>query len=853
MVAMVNKCCVYGCKSGYSSSKLEKVSLFQFPLKRPDLCCKWMAFVNRKNFRPTKYTRICEKHFEKKYISAGLRKDLIWDMEPVPTIYTAAQMNKSPAQSPAVVSRKPPKARSILPDQLQGFRQSDRISSFDELDERHAPPGYLYHKFENEYVSYYKMCFGSSPRVSRMIRIGKELKVRLERDGVHVPLPGWFSSKPQLNSWSALENFPSYLESICQCDGVDWNLLEELCNLKYVKPKGRSFSANLVCQSLLLRYTSLQAYSMLLKLFPLPCVINLQKRVSGELDPMKVVRLLKTNGEISEDLIVMMDEMYLQKGVQYHGGRWYGSDEKGELYKGIIAIMIQGLKNSLPFVIKVIPEVTLRGDWLSDELSKAVSMLCHEGFNVRAVVTDNHSTNVSAFNKLISEFGTGSDLFIKHPSCNKKTYLFFDNVHLVKNIRNNLLATKMFAFPAIDIAIGANMITSPEGSIEWSDLHKVHELDRKMMDCNLRKAPKLDYKVLHPGNNKQNVNLALAIFHDTTIAACESYFPARPDLSGFLKLVHTWWTIVNSRTRFSPNSLGNAIIPNDGKVLFLDAFAKWLETWLSFNPTAFCLTKSTFNALIKTLKAQSLLITDLLSDGYEFVIMGKMQSDALERRFSQYRQMSGGRFLVSLREVRSSEKIIQYKALLKKNIKFMSEEVAMDTDSAFEDFKQEIDMVNTFELHEAGMTEESDDVSYYVAGYIGKKAAERLGCVDCKASLVSEATGECQYYELLDRGGLSAPSICLDVFVAQCFEILDAANHIISKHSQVPVREAALYLLKKSGLGCGVGCEVHAEKCKNLVCYKVINIYYNNYQKVVTSSEREDAVKLFKKRQLSKN
>ena len=156
-----------------------------------------------------------------------------------------------------------------------------------------------------------------------------------------------------------------------------------------------------------------------------------------------------------------------------------------------------------------------------------------------------------------------------------------------------------------------------------------------------------------------------------------------------------WWTIVNSRTRFSPNSLGNAIIPNNGKVLFLDAFTKWLETWPSFNPTAFCLTKSTSNALIKTLKAQSLLIIDLLSDGYEFIIMGMMQSDALERHFSQYRQMSGGRILVSLREVRSSEKIIQYKALLKRNIKFMSKEVAMETDSAFEDFKQEIDLVNT--------------------------------------------------------------------------------------------------------------------------------------------------------------
>ena len=55
----------------------------------------------------------------------------------------------------------------------------------------------------------------------------------------------------------------------------------------------------------------------------------------------------------------------------------------------------------------------------------------------------------------------------------------------MKNIRINLLATKMFAFPAINIAIGANMISYPEDFIEWSDLHRVHELDRKMMDCNL--------------------------------------------------------------------------------------------------------------------------------------------------------------------------------------------------------------------------------------------------------------------------------------------------------------------------------------------------------------------------------
>ena len=65
---------------------------------------------------------------------------------------------------------------------------------------------------------------------------------------------------------------------------------------------------------------------------------------------------------------------------------------------------------------------------------------------------------------------------------------------------NNLLNSQKFVFPA-------------------------HEEDEKLK-ANLRKATKLTYEVLHPGHNKQNVNLALAIFHDTTIAAIKSYFPS---------------------------------------------------------------------------------------------------------------------------------------------------------------------------------------------------------------------------------------------------------------------------------------------------------------------------------------
>ena len=34
------------------------------------------------------------------------------------------------------------------------------------------------------------------------------------------------------------------------------------------------------------------------------------------------------------------------------------ADEEGNLYKGIVAFMVVGLKQSIPFVVQAIPEVT---------------------------------------------------------------------------------------------------------------------------------------------------------------------------------------------------------------------------------------------------------------------------------------------------------------------------------------------------------------------------------------------------------------------------------------------------------------------------------------------------------------
>ena len=128
------------------------------------------------------------------------------------------------------------------------------------------------------------------------------------------------------------------------------------------------------------------------------------------------------------------------------------------------------------------------------------------------------------------------------------------------------------------------------------------------MDANLRKAQKLNYSVLHPGNNKQDVERVPAIFDETTIGGFKSYFPDATDAPGFLSLIHTWWLVINSKEQFHVNSIGDAIKSVDGKVKFLRDFADWLEVW-NQSPN---FTPHTYSALVTTLRAQALLVEDLL-------------------------------------------------------------------------------------------------------------------------------------------------------------------------------------------------------------------------------------------------
>ena len=54
------------------------------------------------------------------------------------------------------------------------------------------------------------------------------------------------------------------------------------------------------------------------------------------MDALKVAKVLLDGDKISEDCMVLFDEMYLQKGTQYQGGRFIGANEFGNFFKGIV-------------------------------------------------------------------------------------------------------------------------------------------------------------------------------------------------------------------------------------------------------------------------------------------------------------------------------------------------------------------------------------------------------------------------------------------------------------------------------------------------------------------------------------
>ena len=64
-VIMVYKCVAINCPSGYRGEKLDqKVTFYSFPLEEKHLLQTWLKRLARKDYVPTKHSKLCSLHFK---------------------------------------------------------------------------------------------------------------------------------------------------------------------------------------------------------------------------------------------------------------------------------------------------------------------------------------------------------------------------------------------------------------------------------------------------------------------------------------------------------------------------------------------------------------------------------------------------------------------------------------------------------------------------------------------------------------------------------------------------------------------------------------------------------------------
>ena len=172
----------------------------------------------------------------------------------------------------------------------------------------------------------------------------------------------------------------------------------------------------------------------------------------------------------------------------------------------------------------------------------------------------------------------------------------------------------------------------------------------KELKSNWRKSPKLSYPALHPGNNTRNVPLAL----ETTITAVRSYFPNWRDVASFSEIFKTCWNISNSKQRFSPNILRNAVINGTKNWVFKSSGR------LDWTNTSNCVCIDYYSSCPCCGHRR-------LTEAYQYLITARLQSDPVERCSSQYRQISGDRSLNNFGEVLNSKRILRCRSLIIEN------------------------------------------------------------------------------------------------------------------------------------------------------------------------------------------
>jgi len=515
---------------------------------------------------------------------------------------------------------------------------------------------------------------------------------------------------------------------------------------------------------------------------------------------------------------LMIDEVYCEKRVEFVGGKLFGA-ENDNYTKTLLCYMIRGVAGSYQDMVAMIPTAKIDSKKLNMHFQKVISALTEIGFDLTCVSVDGHSANRKFY---LEELCHGEmKSFISSQSETDRIHLLFDPVHLFKNYYSNFMNKKELECPDYD---------GEKIRPKWKHLQDLYNLE---LGQGLKYAYKLNQKVLNPrAIEKCNVKLSDSLFHESTIEALWYYsdqYPEWKETASFLRIIRTWFDIVNVRTTVAGIHKRNKFKDpvrdmNSESIKFLKKFTKWLEEWREVKIKNKSLSNETFLCAIQTSKTLSLLDNYLLEEkGLDYVLLGKINSDIIEGRFGRYRQMAGANYFVSVRQFLEAEKTIRLKSLVKYScmtIKEIQTDIFAESNNDDRVKSEAEDLLlllndGLFQVREC----EEYPVLYYVSGYIARSLLKKEKCEECQilicksrnmpAVALEEKEASTQevikakesFLDQVNRGGLVTPSdliftLCVQAeqFRKMVFENESAKQHLMSSASIQTLFSTALLM-----------------------------------------------------------
>lgn len=514
---------------------------------------------------------------------------------------------------------------------------------------------------------------------------------------------------------------------------------------------------------------------------------------------------IKKKSEVMTDeekyCTVIFDEMKIQKGLEYskYLDQIEGFEDLGNFGRSnkfgtqAMVFLARGIYSSwkMPLAYFICGS-SMKHNVLQNLIKSTITKVMDAGLKVVAIVCDQGTNNQSALKSL----GISVDkpyFFVDE----KKIFSIFDIPHIFKNIRNNFLYN--------DLVFNGNKVS-------FTDIRKTYEIDVKSTTG--RSLMKLTPEHLNPGPfRKMSCKLALQIFSNSVSAAIKTVINTGQLITEtaeytaiFLKYMNNLFDTTNSKFLYSKNPFQCALSDKRPVVeeTIRDAINTMQHLWklTEKEPTR----PPSFDGIVWSLRAILGLYQQQKTLDFPYLLTNRLNQDAIENTFAQFRQRGGYNVNPTARTFRTTFRLSSIANLVKpsevSNCEIDVDDILTDTESMSANPISEPISTSQSPLSshsyscstsssgasdnkdeeetEKGTLEDCSNV--YFAGYLAKKCHDKFKCDSCKNSLlgVGELENERQLlilnkmYSAQMSVGLTTPSENFVKFVDLSFQTIAA-------------------------------------------------------------------------------